>query len=171
MPVLSSRLNLDHSGVPTFDELGHPAHKDQFLCADMRCNQHAPMAALQVMFIREHNRIAAALAQARHPAYQTDEQIYQAARAMVIAMNQAITYNEFLPILLGRFAPGAYRGTPSSIFFSATHRTRIITSTHTSLSPTHPQDTAPARDPPSRTRSPPPRSARRTRWWAAPSAR
>jgi hypothetical protein len=110
MPVIPARMRMDHSATPTFDELGHPAFRDQFLCADMRCNQHAPMAALQAMFVREHNRIAAALAAARHPAYQTDESIYQAARAMVIAMIQSITYREFLPLLMGRFGTAPYTG-------------------------------------------------------------
>lgn len=110
MPILSARLGLNHSSTPTFTELGSPHGRDQFLCADMRCNQHAPMAAMQAMIIREHNRIARAIGQARHPAYRTDEQIYQAARALVIAMLQAITYEEFLPLALGRFNLPRYSG-------------------------------------------------------------
>lgn len=130
MPVLSSRLGLDHSTVPTFDELGSPVNKDQFLCADMRCNQHGPMATLQTMYIREHNRIALALSQANHPAYNNDETIFQAARACVIAMNQAITYNEFLPLVLGKFNLPQYTGydktvrsTVSNAFATAGWRT------------------------------------------------
>ncbi len=110
MPVIPARLRMDHSETPTFGELGHPSFRDQFLCADMRCNQHAPMASLQVMFLREHNRIATALANARHPAYRTDEAIYQAARAMVIAQVQSITYREFLPLLMSRFGVAPYTG-------------------------------------------------------------
>ncbi len=103
LPVLSAQLRLNHSSTPTFDELGSPHGRDQFLCADMRCNQHAPMAALQTMVVREHNRIARAIVNARHPAYRTDEQIFQAAKALVIAELQAVTYQEFLPLTLGRF--------------------------------------------------------------------
>lgn len=149
MPVLSSRLNLDMTGVPTFQELGAPSNKDQFLCADMRCNQHAPMASFQTLWVREHNRIALALSQANHPAYNNDEAIYQAARAAVIAMNQAITYNELLPIILGKFDLPAYSGykpdqrpTVSNAFSTAGFRTfhsmvgcefKEMTSTGTSL--------------------------------------
>jgi hypothetical protein len=129
MPVMSALSNMGMSSVPTFEELGSPV-KDQFLCADMRCNQHAPMAVFQSMWIREHNRIALALANSNHPAYNTDEAIYQAARACVIAMNQAITYQEFLPLLLGKFNLPPYAGynprlrpTVSNAFSTAGYRT------------------------------------------------
>src|SRR4051812_6310067 len=79
-----------------------------FLAGDVRANENPELTALQTLFVREHNRQAAALAVA-HPAW-TDEQLYQGARAIVIGEIQAITYNEFLPALLGPNAFTAYRG-------------------------------------------------------------
>lgn len=114
-PVISAALRVNHSGTPTFTELGSPHGRDQFLCADMRCNQHAPMAAVQTMFIREHNRIAGRLAAANSPFYRTDEQIFQAARALTIAQIQAVTYEEYLPLTLGRFNLPRYTGYDSNL--------------------------------------------------------
>ena len=58
--------------------------------------------------MREHNRIANEAAE-RHPEW-TDEQLYQYARRIVIAELQKITYEEFLPSLLGRNAIPRYQG-------------------------------------------------------------
>ena len=58
--------------------------------------------------MREHNRLADKYA-AANPTW-NDEQIFQAARRMVIAEIQSITYNEFLPALLGPGALTNYRG-------------------------------------------------------------
>jgi hypothetical protein len=63
--------------------------------------------------MREHNRVAAEQ-QSAHPTW-TDEQLYQAARQMVIAEFQAITVNEFLPALLGNNSLRRYSGYKSSV--------------------------------------------------------
>ena len=70
-----------------------------FLAGDVRANENIELIAIQTLFMREHNRIAASLASA-HPTW-TDEQLYQGARRLVIAEIQSITVNEFLPALLG----------------------------------------------------------------------
>jgi len=70
-----------------------------FQAGDARANENPELTALQTLFVREHNRIAANLATA-NPTW-TDEQLFQKARATVIGELQAITYNEWLPALLG----------------------------------------------------------------------
>ena len=79
-----------------------------FLAGDVRANENPELTSLQTLFVREHNRVADQI-KAAHPSF-TDEQIYQQARAWVIAEVQAITYNEWLPALLGTGGVGPYRG-------------------------------------------------------------
>ncbi len=79
-----------------------------YLAGDVRANENPDLVSLQTLFVREHNRLAASLG-AEHPSW-TDEQLYQSARTIVIAELQKITYDEFLPALLGRQAIRPYSG-------------------------------------------------------------
>lgn len=79
-----------------------------FLAGDIRCNEQVGLTAMHTLFVREHNRLAAQIA-TDHPTF-TDDEIYEHARAIVGAEMQAITYNEFLPKLLGPGAIPPYRG-------------------------------------------------------------
>jgi peroxidase len=79
-----------------------------FLCGDVRANENVLLTSIHTLFIREHNRIATAL-KVRHPEL-TDEELYQGARKKVGGIIQAITFNEFIPALLGEGALPPYRG-------------------------------------------------------------
>jgi peroxidase len=79
-----------------------------YLAGDIRANENVELTSLQVLFMREHNLEANRLAHA-HPKW-TDEQLYQGARQIVIAEIQSITFNEFLPALLGTGAISPYAG-------------------------------------------------------------
>jgi hypothetical protein len=53
----------------------------------------------QILQLREHNRLAGELA--RLNPHWDDERLYQEARKIAIAEHQAVTYYEWLPIILG----------------------------------------------------------------------
>ena len=66
---------------------------------DSRSNEQPGLTVYHTVWVREHNRLA------RHLAYLNphwdDERLYQEARRIVIAENQHVTYNEWLPLVLG----------------------------------------------------------------------
>lgn len=79
-----------------------------FLAGDIRANENTVLTALHTLFVREHNFWCNIIESVR-PGF-NDYQIYQQARALVIAEIQAITYNEFLPALLGPDPLPVYSG-------------------------------------------------------------
>ena len=79
-----------------------------FLAGDVRANEQVALTAMHIVFAREHNRLARLLGDA-HPDLSGDE-IYQRVRAIVGALMQVITYQEFLPVLLGPAALEPYDG-------------------------------------------------------------
>ena len=79
-----------------------------FLAGDVRANEQVGLTAMHTLFVREHNRVVDAL---RRRAPSLDgETLYQGARKYVGALIQAITFEEFLPALLGPGAIAPYRG-------------------------------------------------------------
>jgi hypothetical protein len=81
-----------------------------FLAGDERANEQIGLTAMHTLFVREHNRIADEIYQ-KHPELRDDnEAIFQIARKVVGAEMQVITYNEFLPKLLGPNALPKYSG-------------------------------------------------------------
>lgn len=70
-----------------------------FLAGDNRVNQNPGLQLLQTVLVREHNRIADILGKL-NPKW-NDETVFEEARRVLIAEVQHITYNEYLPILLG----------------------------------------------------------------------
>jgi len=76
---------------------------DLFLGGDVRANEQLGLTAMHTLFVREHNRLATLLAVQNDSL--DDELLYQTTRRIVGAEIQRITYNEFLPALLGPGAP------------------------------------------------------------------
>ena len=72
---------------------------DCFFAGDFRVNEQLNLVVVHTLFMREHNRVAAAF-QRRHPGW-SDEQLYQEARRVTVAEYQHIVYNEWLPAVLG----------------------------------------------------------------------
>ena len=84
-----------------------------FAAGDVRANENVELTSLQTLFVREHNLQAQKIAKA-NPRL-NDEQIYQKARSIVIAEIQAVTYNEWLPSLLGQGAVDRYTGYDATV--------------------------------------------------------
>lgn len=70
-----------------------------FRSGDVRINQTPTLVVLTNTFFRLHNRIAKLLAQ-QNPHW-NDETLYQEGRRIVIAIKQHITYQYWLPPVLG----------------------------------------------------------------------
>jgi hypothetical protein len=84
-----------------------------FLAGDIRVNEQLALATMHTLFVREHNRIAEIL-EDDFPNNTADE-IFEATRRLVIAKLQIITYDEWLPALIGDNAIPAYTGYDSSV--------------------------------------------------------
>ncbi len=99
----SGKLKISPGNLLPYNELGLPNFRfrgpDFFLAGDERANENIGLTSLHTLFMREHNRLAEEIA--ARDASLSGEEIYQMARRIVGAQIQAITYNEFLPVLLG----------------------------------------------------------------------
>ena len=82
-----------------------------FLAGDHRANEQLGLLSMHTLWMRQHNRIAVQLARI-NPQW-VGEKIYQEARKIVGAQMQHITYNEWLPKILGKNGMeklGSYKG-------------------------------------------------------------
>ena len=126
-------LPYNHQGL---ENDGGSRRRDLFVAGDIRANEQVGLTALHTLFVREHNRLSDIIG-SENPRLNGHE-IFELARKMVGAQMQVITYNEFLPLLLGVDAIRPYRGydpeidpTVSNEFSTAAYRFG-----HTMLSPT-----------------------------------
>jgi len=106
-----------HGPLLPFNEEGLPnaggPGANLFLAGDVRANEQVALLCMHTLFVREHNFWARLFAR-RDPSLEGDE-LYELARIVVAAEMQAITYREFLPLLLGKGALEPYRGYDSEI--------------------------------------------------------
>jgi hypothetical protein len=118
----SARLVLPDEYLPRADSRGDPGSAPEMeiggrleldptraaVAGDIRANENQALTGTHTLFAREHNRIVSLL-----PDSLTEEEKFQVARRVVIAEQQYITYNEYLPAL-GVTLP-AYTGYDPSI--------------------------------------------------------
>ena len=105
--MLTSAGNLlpfNTAGLENENPTGLPAN-ELFLAGDVRSNNNVLLSSLHTIFMREHNRLVDVI-NIQQPSL-TEEQQYQLARKIVGAELQIVTYNEFLPALMGSTAPAA----------------------------------------------------------------
>ncbi len=146
-------LQFNTAGLPNAGGTG----SDLYISGDPRANEQIGLLATHTLFSREHNRLAAsveqrlqandaALVAKRDAAISEpgngvdteDDFIYESVRKVVGAQMQKITYNEFLPVLLGPSAIGAYQGYDDTVNAGVTNEfsTAAYRVGHTMLSPT-----------------------------------
>ena len=79
-----------------------PSPNGCFLAGDVRVNEQVVLTVMHTVWLREHNRIARALAKL-NPTF-SDERLFQEARRIVGAVIQKITYQDYLPLIFGPVA-------------------------------------------------------------------
>lgn len=70
-----------------------------FVAGDIRANEQIGLAAMHTIWMREHNRVASQLK--TFNSFWDGDKVYQEARKIVGAEMQVITYEHWLPIVLG----------------------------------------------------------------------
>lgn len=102
------RLNVTVHPLPDHkDLLPETAHNPEcmapsglcFEAGDHRASEQPSLACMHTIWMRQHNKLADQLAEIN--SHWSDERLYQTTRKIVGAMIQRITYNEFLPRILG----------------------------------------------------------------------
>lgn len=128
----TGRLLVSEGNLLPFNTEGLPNAPSEhavnfFIAGDFRANEQVALLSIHTLFVREHNHWADAIRRS-NPRLDGD-QIYEAARAIVGAEMQVITYREFLPRLLGEDALPRYRGyrrdanpTIANVFATASYR-------------------------------------------------
>lgn len=86
-----------------------------FLAGDVRSNENVVLTAMHTLFVREHNRLCDIIVQNIPEWLYQEELIYQHARKIVGGIMQKITYNDFLPALLGHHMINSYNGYDKNI--------------------------------------------------------
>ncbi|XP_047502342.1 peroxidase-like [Penaeus chinensis] len=94
-----------------------------FKAGDSRVNEQPELAVMHTVWMRQHNRIAEGLKKLNSG--WDDEVLYQEARRIVAAQMQHITYNEYLPIVLGREFMEVFGLVPKESGYASNYRENI----------------------------------------------
>ncbi|XP_076365683.1 chorion peroxidase-like isoform X2 [Tachypleus tridentatus] len=99
---------LPQGTVKELEECRHidPLNTACFTAGDARVNELPSLTAMHTIWLRQHNRLANHLT--LYNLHWDDEKVYQESRRIVGAMMQHITYNEFLPVVLGELVMKVY---------------------------------------------------------------
>lgn len=103
LPQATARGDAERAPSMQIEGMLRGAPSRACIAGDVRANENAELTAIQTLLAREHNRIVGRL-----PGRLAPEERFQIARRVVGAIQQHITYSEFLPALGVRLSP--YRG-------------------------------------------------------------
>ncbi|HEV2784160.1 MAG TPA: peroxidase family protein [Actinophytocola sp.] len=94
LPRRDARGNASTAPVMEIDGILRATPNRAMVAGDVRANENLFLTAAHTLFAREHNRIVNAL-----PTSLSQEERFQIARRVVIAEQQFVTYNEWLPAM------------------------------------------------------------------------
>jgi peroxidase len=89
-----------------------PSNGDHFFAGDIRVNENLGLQNQQIMWLRQHNKIAKKLKDL-NPNW-SDEDLFQEARHITIAQFQHIIYNEWLEQVVGTVLYNKYKLSPNN---------------------------------------------------------
>jgi Ca2+-binding RTX toxin-like protein len=111
LQVLSIYRPAGFGGLP--DPTTNPpdsTFENLYYAGDNRANQQPPLITLQTIWAREHNYQVDKLTPTAEKYCWTQDQLFDAARAITEAEWQHVIYDEYVPKLLGKCALEAYHG-------------------------------------------------------------
>ena len=107
------RVEANHDLLPADDntiDCGGESGAKCFKAGDVRVNEHIGLVTMHTLWLRQHNRMARKLADINP--HWNDEQLFQETRRIIGAQIQHITYQEYLPTILGKEVMDKYGLSP-----------------------------------------------------------